>query len=179
VTFTDLITGAISGPAVTESQKTVGDLNGYWLDHSAIADPHAVLYQTQTFWAAEEGTEGAVLWGNTTLFPGRVGNEFFMTRGHRHVLATRGELCVTVSGSGLLLLMDENRESRTEEMKPGSTHWIDGRLAHRTVNTGEQPLVFLCDWPADCGHDYGEIAERGFSIRVLSGGSGVVHAVSP
>jgi glucose-6-phosphate isomerase, archaeal len=126
-----------------------------------------VVYTTQTYATGAEGSAGVVLWGNTILLPGFVGNEFFMTRGHRHVKETHGELCITVSGTGVLLLMDEHRSTTSVEMTPGSTHWIDGRMAHRTINTGSAPLVFLCAWPADCGHDYAEIASRGFGVRLL------------
>ncbi|HVL39347.1 MAG TPA: glucose-6-phosphate isomerase family protein [Fimbriimonadaceae bacterium] len=167
MTCTNLLTGQLSGSRITETVKTVADLVGYWAEPDAVTDAAQIVYRTQTFWAAEDGTPGAVLWGNTQLMPGRVGREFFMTRGHRHLKPTHGELCVTVSGRGVLLLMDEHRQSFTEEMSPGSTHWIDGRLAHRTINTGDEPLIFLCAWPADCGHDYDEITRLGFSHRVL------------
>jgi glucose-6-phosphate isomerase, archaeal len=166
VTHTDLRTGLLSGQAINEAVKTVGDLEAYWLAPNQIRDPEEVLYRTQTFSCAPDSTEGVVLWGNTTLMPGKVGDEFFMTRGHRHVKMTHGELCITVSGRGALLLMDADRNTRHEEMTPGSTHWIDGNLAHRTVNTGDEPLVFLCAWPADCGHDYDEIEGLGFSARM-------------
>jgi glucose-6-phosphate isomerase, archaeal len=167
VTYTDLRTGLLSGQAVNEAVKTVGDLKAYWLEPNQIRDPEEILYRTQTFSCAPDGTEGAVLWGNTTLMPGRVGDEYFMTRGHRHLKTTHGELCVTVSGQGALLLMDEHRNTREEEMTPGSTHWIDGNFAHRTINTGDEPLLFLCAWPADCGHDYDEIERLGFSARMI------------
>ncbi len=172
MTFTDLLTGRLSGSSLKEGVKAAGDLAGYWLDNSAIRDPEEVLYRTQTFSPVQGEPEGLVLWGNTVLMRGRWGDEFFMTRGHRHLKPTHGELCVTVSGNGALLLMDEQRHTRMEEMRAGSTHWIDGRLAHRTVNTGGEPLVFLCAWPADCGHDYEETARLGFSARLLSTAAG-------
>jgi len=165
--FTDLHSGEIRGDAVVDIRRTVGDLIGYWADDQAakaIADE--LLYTTQTWTPVPDGTEGAVLWGNTTLFPGKVGEERFMTRGHWHVKRDRGEIVITVSGRGMLILMDDDRNSWTEELTPGSTHWIDGSLAHRTVNTGDEPLVFLCAWPADCGHDYEAIRKDGFSLRI-------------
>jgi glucose-6-phosphate isomerase len=165
--FTDLASGLLRGENVVESRRTVGDLAGYWGDESAAAAKAGeLLYVTQTWFPIEDGTEGAVLWGNTTLYPGRVGDEHFMTRGHWHVKRDRGELVVTVSGRGALVLMDEDRKAWTEELTPGSTHWIDGRLAHRTVNIGDEPLVFLCAWPADCGHEYDAILRDGFSLRI-------------
>jgi glucose-6-phosphate isomerase len=63
--------------------------------------------------------------------------------------------------------MDDDRNSSVQRMEPGSTHYIDGSLAHRTINTGTEPLVFLCAWPADCGHDYAGILAEGFSERLL------------
>jgi len=152
----------------------VGDLAGYWGSPEHIGDPGQILYTTQVFQSGQDGEEGVVLWGNTTLMPGRVGEEFFMTRGHRHLKASHGELCVTVSGKGALILMDAARTTWMEEMSPGSTHWIDGKLAHRTVNVGEEPLVFLCAWPADCGHDYDEIAAQGFGARLVHDNGGHV-----
>ncbi len=169
---TDLRSGALTDhltdPRVVNVRRTVGDLLGYWADNNAAATSSDVLlYETQTWFPEPDGTEGAVLWGNTTLYPGVVGEEFFMTRGHWHLKRDRGELCVTVSGTGLLVLMDEQRNTRTEEMKPGSTHYVPGYKAHRTVNNGSEPLVFLCAWPADCGHEYNSILQKGFSSRVL------------
>ena len=165
---TNLQSGFLKGTNVVEVRRTVGDLAGYWLDPSAATEKSdEVLYTTQTWLPVSDGTQGAVLWGNTTLMPGSVGDEFFMTRGHWHQKRDRGELCITTSGTGLLVLMDEEGITRFEEMKPGSTHYVPGFTAHRTVNNGSEPLVFLCAWPADCGHDYESILRDGFSKRVL------------
>lgn len=164
---TDLSTGLLTGANVQEVRRTVGDLQGFWADGEAAAQKRdELLYTTQTWFQVPDGTEGAVLWGNTTLYPGKVGDESFMTRGHWHLKRDRGELVVVVSGRGKLLLMDDDSNAWTEDLTPGSTHYIDGSLAHRTVNDGDEPLVFLCAWPADCGHDYETIRQRGFSIRL-------------
>jgi glucose-6-phosphate isomerase, archaeal len=163
--YTNLRTGEVSGPNVSTATKTVRDLSPYWSNQRAlrVCDPDAIVYTTQTW---EAGGDTALFWGNTTLMPGRVGNEHYMTRGHRHVRHDRGEMVIVVSGKGLLLLMDLDRKCWTEPLAPGSTHFIDGSLAHRTINTGDEPLVFLCCWPADCGHDYSEIEEHGFSTSI-------------
>ncbi len=167
---TNLITGTLLGPNVVEVRRTVGDLAGYWQDESAAQEMRdELLYVTQSWFPAPEGEEGAILWGNTVLMPGFVGEEYFMTRGHWHEKRSRGELCVTTSGEGLLVLMDEDRVTRFEKMTPGSTHYVPGHTAHRTVNIGDEPLEFLCAWPADCGHDYQGILQDGFSQRVLKG----------
>ena len=167
--LTNLLRGNLHGEFIVTITKTIGDLAGYWHDAAALAriDSATALYTTETWFPVEDGTEGAVLWGNTTLLPGRVGDEYFMTRGHWHRKRNRGELVICVSGRGALLLMNEQRETRMEWLSPGSTHHVPGHTAHRTVNTGAEPLVFLCAWPADCGHEYDEIRELGFSCLLL------------
>jgi glucose-6-phosphate isomerase len=167
---TELHSGLLFGPDIVEIRRTVGDLAGYWHDPVvAEAQANELLYVTQSWFPVPESTAGALLWGNTTLMPGLVGDEFFMTRGHWHEKRDRGELCVTTSVEGLLVLMDESRVTRFERMVPGSTHYIPCHTAHRTVNTGTEPLVFLCAWPADCGHEYASILTEGFSERVRVG----------
>lgn len=165
--FTDLATGLLKGEGLVEVTKTVGDLRDYWgSPEAADAIADQPLYKTQTFFPHPDGTEGAVLWGNTILYPGDVAGERFMTRGHWHVKPSHGELIITVSGQGLLLLMDAEGNQTDVPLAPGSTHHIDGIYAHRTVNTGDEPLVFLCAWPADCGHVYDSILTKGFTRRI-------------
>ncbi len=161
----DLATGVLHGDAV-RTVRTVGDLRDYWQDPTA-ADLVSTqpLYETETFFAKPDGTEGAILWGSTRLSPGDVGGEYFMTRGHWHLKPTHGELIIVVSGTGLVVLMDQDRGTTTIELGPGTTYHIDGTLAHRTVNTGSEPLIFWCAWAADCGHEYESILRDGFSRR--------------
>ena len=65
----------------------------------------------------------------------------------------------------MVALMDQDRITTTVELGPGVTYHIDGTLAHRTVNTGSEPLIFWCAWAADCGHVYESILHDGFSKR--------------
>jgi len=177
---TNFSNGEVCGALVVTASKTVGDLAGYWHDASALAtlDPATPLYTTASWLPEGEGKEGALAWGNTRLQAGRVGREYFMTRGHFHRKREKGELVVCVSGEGALVLMSEERETRVELLRPGSTHHVPGHTAHRTANTGQVPLVFLCAWAADCGHDYDEVRERGFS-RLLVEVDGAPQLVTP
>jgi len=141
------------------SRKFVRDLIGYWHDErAALVMGDTLVYETE-MWVPDSSvvvdeTPGVVLWGSTILHPGTVGEEFFMTRGHRHLKPTHGEMIFCVQGSGLLVLMDDAGVTTRHTLQPGTTLWIDGRLAHRTVNTGDVPLIFWCAWPNDCGHNY-------------------------
>lgn len=166
----DLSTGAMGGDArIQRAAKTVGAMRGVFLDEHArhAMDSEQVVYAVEYWKPAAEGTEGGLYWGNSTIFPGQVGTEYFMTRGHFHAQRNRAEFYATVSGSGLLVLMDEQRQAFVQEISPGSTHYIPGSFAHRVVNTGAVPLTFLACWPSDAGYDYATIDEQGFSVRVL------------
>jgi glucose-6-phosphate isomerase, archaeal len=152
-----------------QSRRTLGELAEIFA--GSIVDPDAVVYETHGCPGEVEGPP-KLLYATTILQPGDVEGEFFMTRGHFHTKADRGELMFTIRGQGALVLMDRNRATWMESMTPGSTHDIDGRHAHRVVNTGDVPLIFLVSWMSDCGHDYQSIKTEGFGKRVIKGPDG-------
>ena len=164
------------GASVQKSIKTLHDMESLFQDQRAVRSdrPDRVLYTVERWEPVASGTEGALCWGVTTLEPGCVGQEFYMTHGHFHANATRGEYYGTVQGEGLLLLMDRSRRTWAERMKAGSLHAIDGRHAHRVVNTGDSPLIFWACWPSDSGYDYEAIVREGFGARVVASGGGAV-----
>ena len=151
----DLRTGLMEGDArVERASRAMGQMGGVFLDEPArrLIDAEKVVYSVEYWRPVADGTEGGLFWGNSTIFPGVVGEECFMTRGHFHVRRDRAEYYSTVSGKGMLVLMDEQRRGSVQVMEPGTTHYIPGRVAHRVVNTGEVPLTFLACWPSDAGH---------------------------
>jgi|ERR1035437_867011 glucose-6-phosphate isomerase len=169
----DLRTGSMgSDTRIERATKTIGELGRVFLDEPARSriDAATVVYAVEYWRPVAEGTEGGLYWGNSTVFPGVVGEEYFMTRGHFHLRRDRAEYYITVSGSGMLVLMDEQRRGSVQEMNPGTAQYIPGRIAHRVVNIGNTPLTFLACWPSDAGHDYATIDEQGFSLRVLRRG---------
>ena len=166
----DLRSGSMGNDArIEHAKKTIGDLRHVFLNEEArrSLDSVTVVYAVEYWKPVPDDTEGGLYWGNSTVFPGVVGEEYFMTRGHFHRRRDRSEYYATVSGTGLLLLMDEQRRTNVQEMSPGTTHYVPGDTAHRVVNTGDAPLTFLACWPSDAGYDYATIDEHGFSIRVM------------
>jgi glucose-6-phosphate isomerase, archaeal len=161
--------GDLEGPTVESATKRLGDVLSIFHDREAAAKlpPDTVLYSVKYFLPIADGTEGGLFWGNTTIYPGMVGDEYYMTKGHFHRIRNRGEYYATSQGEGELLLMGEDGVTRSEPMRPGSVHYIPGNTAHRTVNTGSVPLVFVACWPSDAGHDYETIEREGFSARML------------
>jgi glucose-6-phosphate isomerase len=158
------------GKGVERVTRTISDLIGIFHDEdarSAMAQD-TVVYEVKSFMPVPEGTPGGLYFGLTLLNPGKVGDEYFMTKGHFHVCADRAEDYWTLEGEGMLLLMDEQRRVWAERMYPGSLHYIPGCVAHRVANSGRRLLSFAACWPSDAGHNYAEIAENGFSGRLIS-----------
>jgi glucose-6-phosphate isomerase len=165
----DLTTGHLTGEGVTISQRTLAGLKGYFADESARAamDQDLIVYRVEAYEPKPEGIPGAVCCATTFLMPGKVGSEYFLTRGHFHANEDRPEMEMTISGEGALVLMDEGGQTHVEWMSPGSIHHVPPRTAHRAANTGSAPLVFVSWWPSETGHDYAYIIENGFSSRVV------------
>ena len=165
----DWARGGMTGVPVQESAKTLGDLKSAFLDRAALGrmDAAQVVYTVQWWSPVPAGDEGGLFWGVTTLQPGRVGDEYFMTHGHFHANATRAEYYGTIRGKGMLVQMDADRKTWAEPMSPGTLHYIRGEFAHRVVNVGDEPLLFWACWPSDAGYDYATIATRGFGARVV------------
>ena len=161
--------GALNVAGMRSSVKKLGQLKGLFADETAFAqmDPETVVYRVWWWEPVAPGTEGGLFWGTTEILPGKVGTEYFMTHGHQHAVRDRGEFYGTVSGEGMLVLRDESGDARCEPMRPGSLHYIPGRVAHRTVNTGDTPLRFIASWPSDAGHDYAVIASEGLGARIV------------
>lgn len=168
-TFVDWASGEISGAGIEESVKTLDQMAGLFHDEAAwhSMDPGTVIYRVRFWRPVPDGTTGGLFWGTTALEPGRVGSEYFMTHGHFHAIRDRAEFYATIKGSGAMLFMDENHETWSQPTAPGSVHYLPGCVAHRVVNTGSAPLVFLACWPSDAGHDYARVRSIGFSKRMV------------
>jgi glucose-6-phosphate isomerase, archaeal len=151
------------GDSPAQSRRTLGDLAEIF--EGEVGNPEQVVYETFGCPGEVEGPP-RLLFATTVIQPGDVEGEFFMTRGHFHTNSERGELMFTLKGAGALLLMDREGKTWAEEMELGSTHDIDGKHAHRVVNTGGEPLIFLVAWMSDCGHDYDSIKKSGFGKRL-------------
>ncbi len=162
-------TGLLKGEGVVNSEKRLGDLVRVFSDEATRAqmDQNQPVYRVQAYMPVENGKQGGLFFGSTIMMPGKVGKEYFMTRGHFHENIDTAEYYWCVKGEGALILMDENRETRMELMRPGSLHYIPGKVAHRVANTGSEELVFNACWPSEAGHDYESIEEKGFSARLV------------
>lgn len=166
----NVVKGILSGEDVISSVTTIGKLKDYFQAEEirkTLPQEHEV-YRVQAHLPVREGTEGGLFFGTTWIQAGQVGDEYFMTRGHFHAKSDRSEYYWGLSGEGMLILMDRNRQCRCEAMQPGSLHYIPPHTAHRVANTGQEELIFGACWPSDAGHDYEEIIQKGFSCALIN-----------
>jgi len=159
----------MEGEPVINQIRKLKDLPGIFLDQVSFEqmNPEQLVYTVQAWLPVDEGTPGGLYFGASTIYPGKVGNEYFMTKGHFHVYSDRAEFYWGIQGKGMLILMDRDRKTWAEEIYPGSLHYIGSEIAHRLANTGSENLIVGACWPSDAGHDYKEIAVNGFSARLL------------
>ena len=112
-------------------------------------------------------TAGELLSGLSIVHPGRVGNEYFMTKGHYHAVRETAEIYYCLEGKGVLVMENEAGETSVEEFSPGRVVYVTPGWAHRSVNTGVEDLVTFFVYPGHSGHDYAAIESAGFRKRVV------------
>lgn len=157
-------------PSGTLTQRRLSDMRGMYADSAAVdallsAGENPLIYEVDAADLPEEA--GQVLYCTTTIYPGTIGGEYFMTKGHYHAQRDRGEVYYGLSGQGYLLLQTERGDFHAEAMQPGLLSYVPPYWAHRSVNTGQEPFVFLAVWGGDAGHDYGTIERLGFARLLM------------
>lgn len=165
-TRVDLQTGHFDAENVQHKSTCIRDLAGVFFDdaaHQALPADFEV-YHVEILSSPQQ--EGELHTGTTHLMPGKVGDEFFMTRGHFHQRREQAEFYFGLRGEGLLLLQPERAPAYTEHVFAGSVHHIPSFTAHRLVNTGHDILSALAVWPVIAGHDYQSLQPDGFQMRV-------------
>lgn len=150
------------------TERRLSDLRGCFADASAYenalkaGDP--LIYSVTPVEPAQG--EGQLHYGLGVLYPGRVGGEYYLTKGHYHAVRPAAEVYVGVAGDGLMLLEDEHEE-RLVPLRANSVVYVPGNTAHRTVNVGSDPLVYLGIYPSNAGHDYASLSARNFRNIVV------------
>jgi glucose-6-phosphate isomerase len=158
-------TGIIE-PVGKVTRRQLSDMRHMYADTEAeerilAEEGDRLIYEVYAVDLPEE--EGHMPHSTTIIYPGRVGDEYHMTKGHFHAKRDRAELYMGLAGEGVLLLQTGEGVVRSVAMEPGTLAYVPPYWAHRTINTGEQPFVFLAVYPGDAGHDYGTIEGQGFA----------------
>ncbi len=106
--------------------------------------------------------------GLSIVHPGKVGDEYFMTKGHFHAVREATEIYQCVAGEGAMVMETPEGDWQVAELRPGTVLYVAPRWAHRSINTRldtDLMMFFVC--PAHSGHDYGSIEKQGFRKRLL------------
>lgn len=176
----DISSGALSG-GTGRYEKRLSDLAGIYGDEAAFraklaSESDRVVYFVEDL--RPSARPGDLIFGVTRMAPGKVGEEYFVTRGHIHALANRPEIYYGESGQGLMLLESPEGESRIVEIAPKAVCYVPPYWIHRSVNVGAEDLVMTFAYPADSGQDYDIIARSGgMRERIVDDGKGGWTAV--
>ncbi len=167
-------------PSTTEVVRRLSDMRAHFGDKQAVermlAEGDPVIYR---FWEVEyKGPERGLSFGITTIYPGTVGRECYMTKGHFHT-NSGDEIYMTLSGHGCLILQSRGGEARTVDMAPGSLAYLPSGWGHRTANVGSDDFTFVSIWPPNIEHDYQSVTQNGFPQLVVSGAHGVEIVENP
>lgn len=135
----------------------------------AVNKDDSLLYEVYEIKRPE--VAGELLQGISVIHPGKVGEEYFMTKGHYHTVRETGEVYYCLQGEGMMVMETEQGEWAVEEFRPGRVLYVLPCWAHRSVNTSRtQDLIFFFTYPGNSGHDYGAIEKQGFRKLVVERG---------
>lgn len=150
--------------------RRLSDMRGQYADSDAfnalLKIDNPLLYEVYEVRRPE--MDGELIQGLSIVHPGKVGNEYYMTKGHFHVVLDTAEIYYCLNGRGMMVMETPEGEWAVEELLPQQVLYVPPRWAHRSVNTHpNEKLVTFFVYPAQAGHDYGTIEKFGFRKLVI------------
>ena len=152
-------------PCDNHLARRLSSMRGMYLDAQAyarmLAEDDCLLYEVYEI--ARPSSYNEQMCGTSIVHPGKVGDEYFMTKGHFHAAIDACEVYYCLAGEGMMVMENPEGEWKVAELRPGTVLYVTGRWAHRSVNTRpDTDLVTFFVYPAHAGHDYGTIEQQGF-----------------
>jgi len=162
--------------------RRLSQMRGQYLDQQVyaqmVAEDDRVIYEVYEFRRPDKA--GELPFGVSIVHPGKVGREFFMTKGHFHAKIETAEVYMCLKGEGFMVMENPEGKSVVEPLSPGRVLYVPPRWAHRSVCTSRQEdLATFFTYPGDAGHDYGTIEKHGFGKVVLDGIEGIQIVDNP
>ena len=153
--------------------RPLSEMQGYFADAESytrmVAAGDPTLYEV--FEVVRPESPGELLHGTTVLHAGKVGDEYFMTKGHFHAVLDTAEVYYVLQGEGVMVMETPQGDWAVEELRQGRVLYVPPGWAHRSVNTGsDEDLITFFVYPGHSGHDYGTIESQGFRKLVLGRG---------
>ncbi|MFJ8244856.1 glucose-6-phosphate isomerase [Peribacillus asahii] len=163
----NLITGL--SKAKDSTKRPLSKMKGMYADdvafESMIQKEDSLVYEFYELDLPE--TPGNLLFGTSIVYPGKVGDEYYMTKGHFHTILETGEVYYCLSGNGAMLMENPEGDWDIQYFSSGKAVYVPPRYAHRSINLGDEPLVTFFTFRADAGHDYGTIETKGYRKLVV------------
>lgn len=150
--------------------RRLSSMKGMFLDEAAfdaqLAREDRILYEVYEIKRPENS--GELLHGVSIVHPGKIGDEYQMTKGHFHKVLETGEIYYCLSGQGMMVMETPEGDWNVQELRPGQVIYVLPRWAHRTINTSlTEDLIFFFAYPGHSGHDYRTIEQQGFRKLVV------------
>jgi len=163
-------------------ERRLSDLEGQFFDQDAyiklLSSEDLILYEVYEIKRPE--LEGEILMGISIVHPGKVGNEFFMTKGHFHTVLDTAEMYYCLHGEGFMVMETPEGDTSVEALSPGKVLYVPPRWAHRSVCTSrQQDLITFFAYPGNAGHNYGTIEKKGFRKIVIESENGIEIISNP
>jgi glucose-6-phosphate isomerase len=160
--------------SVPSTKRRLSQMADMYADTGAaqkmIAGGDPLVYEFYELGVPEEA--GEIAFGTSITYPGKVGNEYFMTKGHFHTVLDTAEVYYTLSGTGFMLTENPEGDVVLHALEPGKAVYVPKRYAHRSINAGTTPLISFFAFRGDAGHNYGTIETKGYRKLVVEGGDG-------
>jgi glucose-6-phosphate isomerase len=176
----DLETGEFL-PFIKFEQRTISNLAQMFYDQSAVkalmAQGDSLVYDIRYYPFITSNSDMAL--GVTRIYPGKVGDEYHMTKGHFHERGDQPEIYFCLQGTGYLLMESKEGYFQVASWSPGTITHIPPQYAHRVINTGGNTLIFVASFHLSAGHVYEPIIERGFAQVVVERNGSAVFRVNP
>jgi len=164
----DLTNRTLSNPD-SHIMRNLSSMKGQYLDQSSydemLQKEDTVLYEVYEKLVPE--IEGELIQGLSIVHPGKVGKEYFMTKGHFHSVLETAELYFCLKGQGYMIMETPEGDWSAEELLPYTASYVPGRWAHRSINVGNEDLLMLFVYPAHAGHNYATIETKGFRKLII------------
>jgi glucose-6-phosphate isomerase, archaeal len=160
----------ITQPVDNHITRRLSSMRGQYADTEVyaamLAREDTLLYEVYEM--RRPTTSNELITGLSIVHPGKVGDEYFMTKGHFHAVLDVAEVYHCLTGQGVMVMEDPAGEWSVAELRPGVVLYVPPCWAHRSVNTGrDADLITFFACPGHSGHDYGSIEQQGFRKLVV------------
>jgi glucose-6-phosphate isomerase len=155
--------------SAVSTKRRLSQMKDMFFDRASVDEvlesDDPIVYEFYELGAPEH--PGDLAFGCSITYPGKIGSEFYMTKGHFHTILDTAEVYYCLSGNGCMLVENPEGDTAVLQLEPGKAVYVPKRYAHRSINTGDSPLITFFVFRGDAGHNYGAIETKGYRKLVV------------